>query len=815
MYNNQFSVDLYKDRSKPRHLHPELELLYVVEGSVKVSIKEETYTLEKEDVILINSSLQHGVNCDQGSVYCIVHYDYQVLVHMLKKPNSFFVCNSSNDKSHTYDKIKKLCWALVYQSVISNAKTDSMKYSILYQILDVLIEKYLPDDDSPLISENYDADEKLQMIIHYVHQNYKDGVSLSNLAKDMYTSTSTLSRLFKKQTGTYFADYVNQVRIRYAVDELLYTEKNMTKIAMDCGFSNASAFTKAFREIYRMAPTEYRQKMKNAVDTSESDEEIKKELLVSMKKQSETQNISEKNELIHHEKRFDMPLSEQLKVSINVKETVPYEKIWNKAINIGAVSDLNMANIQYHLNYLKEELGFKYVRMWSLFSTQLRMTNGVTVGVYNFDMLDVIIDYVVSIGMHPWFDLTRRPNANIKNASQQVWFEDENIQFKNRRSWEAMYEWMLKHFVRRYGMDEVKNWIFEIGRDPFHAVTRNFYQDKDYDFRNVYKYAYLKTRELIPEAKIGYSAGPTNYNEKDMSDMYDFALDNNVVPDFVSFILFPYIPSSGGDPERNFTRTLDPTFELSEIKNMRKLLEKHKLGKMPIWIAEWNPTVSSRNFLNDSCFRGACLCRKIADLKDMVEVFGIWVGTDWISNSFDAYSLASGSAGIITKDKIRKPIFFALKLLNRLGKDLVAIGENYIVTKRSADEYEIICFNLSWFGANYFMKAEDQSRPEDVEVDFDSGGPLNLKIELTGLSENCGYMVKKRTINANQGSFLDEWKKFDYDYRLERNDIKYLQEICIPQLGMFRTKTEKDRLTLKLDMMSQEITSFHIFPTDL
>ena len=71
--------------------------------------------------------------------------------------------------------------------------------------------------------------------------------------------THTYRNMLKNILELTFMEYLNNVRLFHAVDELLYTKKNITRIALDNGFPTSAAFTKAFRDIYREAPSEYRE----------------------------------------------------------------------------------------------------------------------------------------------------------------------------------------------------------------------------------------------------------------------------------------------------------------------------------------------------------------------------------------------------------------------------------------------------------------------------------------------------------------------------------------------------------------------------
>ena len=66
-------------------------------------------------------------------------------------------------------------------------------------------------------------------------------------------------------------------------------------------------------------------------------------------------------------------------------------------------------------------------------------------------------------------------------------------------------------------------------------------------------------------------------------------------------------------------------------------------------------------------------------------------------------------------------------------------------------------------------------------------------------------------MSGKDGSILDEWEKFQFETHLERADVKYLQEICIPQLGMEKKRAKGGRLHLHIQMEKHEFALYHIY----
>jgi beta-xylosidase/AraC-like DNA-binding protein len=802
----QFEINLYQEMKEETHFHPELEILYILEGEAEIYLGDQNYRMKKEDILVVNSSIRHSVEGKEGSTVCSIKYAYRILLAVIKKSNGLFLCNSCADTENSYKIIRGLLQDLVCQEIIGSHKTECYKYSLFYQILDVLAEYYLADDSNPVALEYHDADEKLQRIIRYVHENYQDGISLSDIADEMYTSTSTLSRLFRKQTGIYFADYMKQIRVQYAVNELLYSEKNITMIAADCGFSNASVFTKAFREIHDVAPSEYRQQMR---DRQEKEQRKKQEIRRELEKKLQL------NPKLKQETGDGRNIS-AIDLELDVRNSEEYRKNWNQVINIGSIHNLTMANVQFHLEYLVRELGFTYARIWSVFSKHMMICDGKTIGRYNFDAIDGVTDFLVQNHIYVWLDFTRRPNANVKAVDDVLWYETDDVDFASRRAWEALFESFLKHIVARYGREEVEHWYFEIGDEVFHPEISRYYHDPEYSFVNVYQFFYRTLREIIPHAQIGLSIAPTNGMEASLMEQLKTCVHGGCQPDFVSFIMFPYVPHLGEErkQQKSFVRSTDKNYALNQIETMRQMMKRAGLESCKLYISEWNITVSTRNFLNDSCFRGAYICQKVAEMQDKVDLMGIWLGSDWISIYYDSFQVANGGGGLLTKDGIRKPAFFAINFLNRLGNRIISKGENYILTKRLSDSYVLLCFNVAWYSPSFFTKAENLQQPDMVEESFEKYQSLVLNFTLCGVSENATYIIKRRSINRAQGGILWEWQKLNFETRLERADVKYLQEICVPSLGMERLQAKKDKLIFSVPLESQEFTEYHIFPAE-
>lgn len=106
-------------------------------------------------------------------------------------------------------------------------------------------------DTISLPSINQDDEQKAKDILNYIHNRYSEDIKIDDIARHAKTSRSGCFRCFRHYTNKNPIEYLIEYRLSQAVYLMMRTDKSITQIATECGFSNSSYFGKAFKQKYK------------------------------------------------------------------------------------------------------------------------------------------------------------------------------------------------------------------------------------------------------------------------------------------------------------------------------------------------------------------------------------------------------------------------------------------------------------------------------------------------------------------------------------------------------------------------------------
>src|SRR5580658_5722111 len=99
---------------------------------------------------------------------------------------------------------------------------------------------------------------RIDRVIDYLRENLHRPVKLGELANVACFSEFHFHRIFRAVSGETLNNFTNRLRLEKAARHLRFSDRSLTHIALDCGFSSSATFSRAFRSGYDTSPSQFR-----------------------------------------------------------------------------------------------------------------------------------------------------------------------------------------------------------------------------------------------------------------------------------------------------------------------------------------------------------------------------------------------------------------------------------------------------------------------------------------------------------------------------------------------------------------------------
>lgn len=716
--------------------------------------------------------------------------DFHLLAEYMESMQLLFWCNSVADKNAAYADLREVFDHILSRYFEKDEKSALDLQALYFQAAHILTSNFLVKaDDTRLNMDDSQDRQRVRQIQNYIQANYQSQISLNNLSDQLYLSNAYLSKYVKKHLGLTFMEYLNNVRLFHAVDELLYTKKNMTHIALDNGFPTSAAFTKAFRDIYGEAPSEYRRKMREQQEPENPEHGL-----------SEEESGRIKKYLIFKEQHNEPVVKNQKVCTVDVQQTGKLLTDCHKAICVGDAYTVLQSNVQSQLRDLQKAADIKYARMWNIFSRE-ECYNGKKG--CNFRKIDQILDFLLENHMKPYLELGHK-EVLLNYSAEKFLKENEEIENYEVQVYEYIFREFCTHLVNRYGIDEIETWYFEYYNFSNTGATESTGMTEEEGlYYQYFATIYRILKGISPAIKVGGAGFILGYGTLGCRSILPIWKKKNLMPDFLSVYSYQYVAIDDND-KRYGRKSIDIDYMRNQTEILREVIKETGFQVPELHISEWNFTISNRNVLNDSCNQGAYVLKNCIDMNGEVDLMAYWHALDSYSDYYDADNVLNGDSGMISRDGIRKPSFYAYVFMNRLLPNVIKKDENSIITTNGRDRYVIACHNFKKLSAQYVFSEEEKITVETIDNYMENDESLKLQFRLENVKDG-DYLVKIHMVNKENGSAQDIWKRLQYSKNLARDEMQYLEKSAIPRMEMKNVHVEGGVLELENVLMAQEI----------
>lgn len=240
-----------------QHCHLYYDIIFVIDGNVKIILENEEYVLSKNTAIIILPQKYHTI-ISTGSIYhrLVINF-YKELIptsifdDFINKTNNspILFCDSSVAVFHKILKTVKHNNLNLYNDLLNSYLTE-LFYTMVFE-----------NSTTSFASKALDKDDELvNSIISYINNNLDKNILLDDLANMNYLSKSTICHIFKTKMQVSIKQYIIQKKMIYAY-ELIMKGTPATEVALNCGYENYASFYKLYLKIIGNSPTESKRKI--------------------------------------------------------------------------------------------------------------------------------------------------------------------------------------------------------------------------------------------------------------------------------------------------------------------------------------------------------------------------------------------------------------------------------------------------------------------------------------------------------------------------------------------------------------------------
>lgn len=255
----------------PLHWHSECEIIRVVSGTFNLNINSEHIALNAGDYAFIASGLLHGGTPDGCHYQCLV-FSMEFFTRSLS------VCTAQLHSIQVNDFLLPKHFAAaeerytaplrdVFEAMAAIGRNPACRLRAigsLCRFFALILEDEKYDRRAGISLQVKKKIRQYKTILSFIEEHYPDKLTLDDLANCVSMNKNYFCKFFYDLTQRSPMEYLNYYRIEAACEQLTHTDKSITEVALDCGFSDVSYFIKVFKKYKGITPSRYEEQAESS-----------------------------------------------------------------------------------------------------------------------------------------------------------------------------------------------------------------------------------------------------------------------------------------------------------------------------------------------------------------------------------------------------------------------------------------------------------------------------------------------------------------------------------------------------------------------
>jgi YesN/AraC family two-component response regulator len=252
--------------------HEFFELVYVKKGEGVFEIINEPVNIGANDILIIKPDTKHKLTVKSQSKceFIVLNFKFNNIdeKEICKISLESFLDFVKSSKTGSYMKLKvsqKNYIITILNKILREIKDNEIGSELLNRLyvleLFILISRVLKSEwENSMKTESGKLKELVEASVSYINKNFDREISVSDISKYIFLSTSYFTKIFKEYMNVSPHNYLLDIRINRAKELILNTDSKICDIALNVGFSNQQRFNEIFKKRVGITPLKYRKK---------------------------------------------------------------------------------------------------------------------------------------------------------------------------------------------------------------------------------------------------------------------------------------------------------------------------------------------------------------------------------------------------------------------------------------------------------------------------------------------------------------------------------------------------------------------------
>jgi xylan 1,4-beta-xylosidase len=336
-----------------------------------------------------------------------------------------------------------------------------------------------------------------------------------------------------------------------------------------------------------------------------------------------------------------------------------------------------------------DELGFRHLRFHDIFHDVYgTVTKDGDKLVFNWAGIDKLYDAMLARGIKPFIELGFSPKV-MTTSNLTIFHWKGNTSHPQAGPWSELIDAFARHLIQRYGIEEVCQWPFEVWNEP---NLDGFWEKAD---QKAYFELYANTARTLKKVDTKLQVGgPSTAGAAWVPELLAYAKKEGVAVDFVT--THTYGVTEGfldefGKSDRKLSD--DPNAIIGDVVRVRGEIQASAFPGIPFYITEWSTSYNPRDKVHDSYISAPWILTKLHGTRGHVQAMSYWTYSDLFEEPGKPDRAFHGGFGLMTRDGIRKPAWFAYKYLNALRGNEVPSADKAVLAARDGHKAAVVVWD--------------------------------------------------------------------------------------------------------------------------